>query len=187
MQTSEFLDRKLAGRFRTYDTDGDGFIEREDFVQAAARTGEAFGHRPESPARQRLADLCVQLWEHLAAAADTDSDGRIGEAEYKAAFAAGLLATPASFDDGYRPFPDAIMTIADTEDDGKLNADEYARWTGSLMNLPEADAREAFRRIDRNSEGLVTTDDVLEAVREYYLDDAPDSAGSWLLGPLDPG
>lgn len=187
MHTSEFLDRKLARRFRTYDTDGDGFIEREDFVQAAARTGEAFGHGPESPARQRLADLCAQLWEHLVAAADTDSDGRIGEAEYKAAFLAGLLATPASFDDGYRPFLDAIMTIADTDDDGKLNADEYARWTGSLMNLPEADAREAFRRIDRSAEGLVTTDDVLEAIRDYYFDDAPDSAGSWLLGPLDPG
>ena len=40
MEISAFLDRKPARRFRTYDTDGDGFIEREDFVAAAARPGE---------------------------------------------------------------------------------------------------------------------------------------------------
>lgn len=185
VQTSEFLDRKLARRFQTYDSDRDGFIEREDFVQAAARMGEAFGHGPDSPARQRLAELCTQLWEHLAAVADTDADGRIGEAEYKAAFATGLLETPASFDEGYRPFLDAIMEIADTDGDGKLDVDEYVRWTGSLMNLPDADAREAFRRLDRDTDGLVATHDLLEAIREYYFDDAPDSAGSWLLGSLD--
>jgi Ca2+-binding EF-hand superfamily protein len=185
MEVSEFLDRKLARRFRTYDTDGDGFIEREDFVQAAARMGEAFGHGPDSPARQRLADLTAQLWEHLSTAADTDTDGRIGQAEYKAAFAAGLLETPASFDDGYRPFLDAIMDIADTDGDGKLDVDEHVRWTGSLMGLPESDATEVFRRLDRDADGFITTRDLLEAIREYYFNDDPDSAGNWLLGPLD--
>lgn len=79
-----------------------------------------------------------------------------------------------------------LATAADTDGDGKLNIDEYARWTGSLMNLPDADARDAFRRLDRDTDGLVTTHDVLEAIREYYFDDARDSAGSWLLGPLNP-
>lgn len=40
----------------------------------------------------------------LVGAADTDVDGRICLAEYQAAFAAGLLVTPASFDAGYVPF-----------------------------------------------------------------------------------
>jgi Ca2+-binding EF-hand superfamily protein len=43
LEISPFLDRKLARRFRTYDNDGDGFIEREDFEQAAARMSKAFG------------------------------------------------------------------------------------------------------------------------------------------------
>ncbi|MGH8888074.1 MAG: EF-hand domain-containing protein [Egibacteraceae bacterium] len=186
MEISTFLDRKLARRFKTYDNDGDGFIEREDFEQAAARMGEAFGHGPDSPARQRLADLCLQLWRQLATVADVDDDGRIGEAEYKAAFAAGLLETPQSFDEGYVPFLDAIMDIADTDSDGKLDVDEHVRWTGSLMNLPEVDAREGFRRLDQDADGSVTTHDLLEAIREYYFNDDPESFGSWLLGPLDP-
>lgn len=186
MEISTFLDRKLSRRFTTYDSDHDGYIEREDFTLAAARMGEAFGHGPDSPARQHLERLCLELWHHLASVSDTDDDGRISEAEYKAAFAKGMLETPESFDAGYRPFLDAIMTIADTDGDGKLDVDEEVRWTGSLMNLPEADAREVHRRLDTDGDGYITTDDLLEAIRGYYFNEDPDSEGSWLLGPLDP-
>ncbi|HEV8556223.1 MAG TPA: hypothetical protein VGR06_07495 [Actinophytocola sp.] len=46
----------------------------------------------------------MELWQHLATVADADADGKISEAEYKAAFAAGLLETPESFDQGYVPW-----------------------------------------------------------------------------------
>lgn len=186
MEISAFLDRKLARRFQTYDTDGDGFVVRADFVAAADRLAEEFGHGPDSPVRQRLDELCRALWEHLSTVADTDRDGRISPAEYKAAFAAGLLETPESFDAGYWPFLGVIMEIADVDGDGKLVADEHVRWTGSLMNLPEPDAREAFRWLDGDADGFITTDDLLAAIREYYFDDTAGSAGSWLLGPLEP-
>jgi len=114
------------------------------------------------PVRQRLDELCMGLWEHLSTVADTDGDGRIGPAEYKAAFAAGLLETPTSFDEGYRPFLDVIMQIADVDGDGKLVAEEHVRWTGSLMSLPETDARDVFRRLDQDADGFITTDDLLE-------------------------
>ncbi|HYS39708.1 MAG TPA: hypothetical protein VEO01_29185 [Pseudonocardiaceae bacterium] len=52
------------------------------------------------------------------------------------------------------------------------------------MSLPETDAREVFRRLDRDADGFITTDGLLAA--KYYFNDGPDSAGSWLLGPLDP-
>jgi len=185
VEISTFLDRKLGRRFRTFDTDGDGFIERDDFERSATRLGEEFGHRPDSPACKRLMDLSLQLWQRLAAVADTDHDGRISEEEYKSAFSAGLLETPASFDQGYRPFLDAIMQIADVDHDGMLAVGEYVRWTGALMGLPEAHGREVFRRLDEDSDGFISTEDVLEAIREYYFDEDPESAGSWLLGPLD--
>jgi hypothetical protein len=58
------------------------------------------------------------------------------------------LETEESFEQGYRPFLDAIMAVADTDRDGMLNVDEYIGWTGALMHLPEADARECHRRLD---------------------------------------
>ncbi|WP_234380506.1 EF-hand domain-containing protein [Streptomyces sp. CMB-StM0423] len=89
MEVSTFLARKLARRFRTYDTDGDGYVDRADFERAARQLGEEFGHGPDSPARRRVEELCLGVWERLVRAADTDGDGRVDEAEYAAAFAAG--------------------------------------------------------------------------------------------------
>lgn len=181
---STFLDRKLARRFRTYDLDGDGVIERRDFQHAADSMAEEFDQKPGSAAREQLTSLCLGLWEHLATVADHDDDGRISEAEYKAAFHSGLLETPESFDAGYVPFLHAIMDIADGDGDGKLTREEHVRWTGALMNLPATDAHEIARRLDADGDGLIGRDDLLAAIRAYYFDESPDSAGSWLLGPL---
>ncbi|EYF08177.1 EF-hand domain-containing protein [Chondromyces apiculatus] len=182
---TEFLERRLARRFRTYDDDRNGFLERGDFEASAARMAEEFGHGPESPARQKLVALGLGLWEHLVKVADKDADGRIGLAEYKAAFAAGLLETPESFEQGYVPFLDAIMEIVDQDHDGKLTVTDEIRWTKAMMHLPEHDARETFRRIDKDGDGFITVSDLLEAIRGYYFDESPDSPGHWLLGPLD--
>ena len=182
---TDFLERRLARRFRTLDDDRNSFLERYDFEVSAVRMAEEFGHGPESPARQKLVELSLGLWEHVLKVADADADGRIGLAEYKAAFAAGLLETPESFEQGYVPFLDAIMEIVDQDRDGKLTVSDEIRWTNALMHLPEHDARETFRRIDRDGDGLITVGDLLEAIRGYYFDDSPDSPGHWLLGPLD--
>ncbi len=184
MEISAFLDRKLTRRFETFDYDGDGLVERSDFERSAASCADEFGHGPESPARQRLVQLSLDLWDHLAAVTDSDRDGTITLDEYKRAFARGLLETEESFEQGYRPFLQAIMAVADTDGDGLLDADEHVRWTGSLMHLPETDAREVVRRLDTDGDGFITTDDLLIAIHDYYFDESPYGAGGFLLGPL---
>ena len=91
MEITAFLARKLTRRFRTYDTDGDGFIEREDFTQAGERTTKAFGLAADDPKAVRFHGMLAGLWEHLASVADLDRDGRISVEEYQRAFADGLL------------------------------------------------------------------------------------------------
>jgi len=185
MEISPFLDRKLDRRFATYDRDGDGFIERSDFEKSAAAMIAEFGLAPDTGTGARLAGLCLALWESLAAAADRDGDGRISRAEYKAAFAAGLLETPQSFDAGYQPFLDAIMDVADVDGDGRLSRAEHVRWIRSLMNVPPDDAVVIARHLDADDDGYIERQDILDAIRAYYFDENPTSAGSWLLGPLD--
>ncbi|MEU5159956.1 EF-hand domain-containing protein [Streptomyces sp. NPDC020875] len=184
-EENAFLRRRLARRFATYDTDGDGFVERADFEAAVARLGTAFGREPGCAALGRVRELSLGLWAHLVANADLDGDGRITEEEYATAFTAGALVTPASFDGAYRPFLDALMDVVDGDGDGRLTRDEQVRWTGALMGLPATDAREVFGRLDTDGDGLIGRDDLLESIRAYYFDDDPHGPGGWLLGPLD--
>ncbi|NKE55897.1 EF-hand domain-containing protein [Lentzea sp. PSKA42] len=184
MEITAFLDRKLARRFRTYDSDGDGFIEREDFTQAGARTTKAFGLADCDPKAVRFQKTLVGLWDQLSSVTDQDHNGRISVDEYKKAFANGLLETAESFDEGYVPFLEALMEIADEDGDGKLTAEEHVRWTGALMNLSEIDAREIHYLLS-DEDGLMSTQALLDAIREFYFSEDPASAGNWLLGSLD--
>ncbi|HEX8870661.1 MAG TPA: EF-hand domain-containing protein, partial [Lentzea sp.] len=156
MEITAFLDRKLARRFRTYDSDGDGFIGRDDFTQAGERTTKAFGLPCDDPKAVRFHAMLAGLWEQLHSVTDQDRHGRISLEEYKKAFANGLLETPESFDDGYRPFLDAIMAIADEDGDGKLTLEEHITWTGALMNLSEGDAR-GIHDLLSDEDGLLST------------------------------
>ncbi|RDI46390.1 EF-hand domain-containing protein [Nocardia mexicana] len=184
MEIGNFLRRKLERRFQTFDFDGDGRIERADFATSATALADECGLGADSPDRKRLLELSLGLWELLAQAADTTGDGTIDLHEYQRAFADGLLVTEETFEQGYRPFLETIVAIADTDGSGRLDAEEHVRWTGALMHLPEADAREIHRRLDTDGDGQIGTDDLLTAIHDYYFDDDPDGVGSWLLGRL---
>ncbi|MGW6933496.1 EF-hand domain-containing protein [Lentzea sp. NPDC054927] len=184
MEITAFLDRKLARRFRTYDSDGDGFIEREDFTQAGERTTKAFGLAGDDPKAVRFHGTLIGLWEQLSSVTDLDHNGRISLDEYKKAFANGLLETPESFDQGYVPFLDAVMAIADEDGDGKLTLEEHVTWTGALMGLSESDAR-GIHDLLSDEDGLLSTQALLDAIREFYFSEDPAAAGNWLLGSLD--
>ncbi|QAU24149.1 calcium-binding protein [Dyella sp. M7H15-1] len=184
MKISDFLNRKLARRFRTYDLNKDGYVERSDFEEAAKRMSDEFGLKSGDAARKRLNELCLGVWDHQLVAADSNGDGKLTESEYKAAFASGLLETPANFEQGYEPFLDAIMDIADSDRDGRLSRAEHVRWITSLMNVSTDDAQEIARRLDGDNDGFIERRDILKAIHDYYFDEAPQSAGSWLLGTL---
>jgi Ca2+-binding EF-hand superfamily protein len=179
MPLSEFSDQKTNRIFRVFDTDGDGVIERSDFDLAAGRAGEAFGLGPDSPAAQALQQANSHLWTVLAAA-DTDGDGRISLADSKDA-ATGLQADPA-YAAALDALFDALVAIADGDGDGKLTQDEYIRLFAARAGVAEDHAGVAFRRIDTDGDGFVTAEEIKAAIREYHLNDDPESAGAWLLG-----
>ncbi|MEU7766534.1 EF-hand domain-containing protein [Nocardia sp. NPDC049190] len=180
---SDFLDRKLAKRFQAYDVDGNGVIERRDFALAVERMGDAFGRQPDDPELQRVAELNFVLWDRLVAHCDTNNDGKVSEAEFKEASLTGSLQTVDSFEADYAPLIDAALDIADADRDGKLTAAEFALWAASLLNHSQPEIDEILRRFDRDDDGLIARDVIFAAIREYFFDDSPDSAGSWVVDP----
>ncbi|RJQ81955.1 calcium-binding protein [Pseudonocardiaceae bacterium YIM PH 21723] len=185
MTVSAFLDKKLNRRFRTYDLNGDGFVDKSDFDEVAHRVNEAFGLDATEPRAQMFRERLLEVWRTLAELADGDQDGRISLDEYKSAFADRILADREAFLANYRPLVDAIMDIADTGGDGRIGLEEHIRWYTSTMGISPAEATESFRRLDRDGNGFITRDEAAQAVVEYYFSDDPQAPGNWILGKID--
>ncbi len=127
MAVSSFLIRKIDRRFERLDLDGNGYVDGADFAQAAHRMGNAFGVLDSDPKLTRLTEIMGAMWMNLSELADSDHDGHISREEYRAAFVQVILPDQQSFTLAYAPFIRALMDIADTDGDGRLGPDEYAR------------------------------------------------------------
>lgn len=173
MPISHLPAQTLVMRFRHWDRNQNGYLERADIEASARRLGEAFGRAPQSPEQRALDQSCRRLWEILARRADIDLDGRIGKDEFVAAFSDGVLADPGTFDRVYRTLLENVVDVADTTGDGVLNREEYLRLMRTWYDAHEIDAVEAFRRLDRDGDGLLSREDLLRSATDFYLSDDP--------------
>ncbi|MCW2948970.1 MAG: calcium-binding protein [Actinoallomurus sp.] len=173
MPISEFPVRTLAARFQHWDRDHNGYIEWSDLEESARRVGEAFGQAADSPEQRALTKSCRQLWQTLARHADVDLDGRISQDEYVAAFSSEVMAEADAFDRVYRALLEDVVNLADANGDGKLNEEEYLRLLRSWYNADESDGAPAFRRLDRDGDGFLTHDELIQSATDFYFSDDP--------------
>jgi Ca2+-binding EF-hand superfamily protein len=78
-------------------------------------------------------------------------------------------------------YASSTFTAWDRDGDGRLSGVEYAA-LAACYGIPEKAAREAFRHLDRNANGYISVEELMQDVREFYGDD-PDAPGNWMAGP----
>lgn len=131
-------------KFGAYDRDGDGVITRRDFDGGARR-------RPTRPRRANSGD---KIAAYLAAAADTDGDGRVTTSERKA-FAAAVRTA-----DGERVDP-AKLKQAVTPDLGGARARMRMRMVSRTLDhdrdgvIRVADIERLLAGLDRDGNGVI--------------------------------
>src|SRR5918995_1678893 len=110
MVSSEY-ERRIAGRFVTFDQDGNGYIDREDFNVAA----------------QALYVGAEAFWQGMAGIADRDGDQRITRDEFVNGAVKRLRDNPERFAEIARPFLHAALAVADADGDGAATVEDTAR------------------------------------------------------------
>lgn len=181
-QLTELLRHKLDRSFHRLDTDGNGYVERGDLQDVGARLIRGFGESPTSFRGRAVAVRLDAVWQELAAYADADRDGRLSAAEYHAGMRAAFIEGPA-FDPVFRPAAEAVAALCDADGDGRLEREEFAVLQRAF-NTPPEQAAVAFERIDTDHDGRLLVDELVAAIRAYYVGTDPRSPGNWLFGPL---
>ncbi|MFG2128814.1 EF-hand domain-containing protein [Streptomyces sp. NPDC048751] len=166
MVSSEY-ERRIADRFATFDQDGNGYIDREDFNVAAKALLVEFGTAARSDKGQALYAGAEAFWQGMAGIADRDGDQRITRDEFVNGALKRLRDNPERFAEIARPFLHAALDIADTDGDGAATVADTARVL-VLLGVPQDTARAAAAALDADGDGKVGEAEIVPAFARYF-------------------
>lgn len=166
MVTSEY-ERRIAARFATFDQDGNGYIDREDFSGAAKALLAEFGTAARSDRGQALYIGAEAFWQGMAGIADRDGDQRITREEFVNGAVKRLRDNPDRFAEIARPFLHAALAVADGEDDGAAGVENTARVL-KVLGVTEDLARTVAASLDTDGDGRIGEEEIVRAFARYF-------------------
>ncbi|KOU77665.1 calcium-binding protein [Streptomyces sp. MMG1533] len=166
MVSSEY-ERRIAARFATFDQDGNGYIDREDFNVAAKALLTEFGTAARSDKGQALYLGAEAFWQGMAGIADRDGDQRITREEFVGGAVKRLRDNPEGFAEIARPFLHAALAVADPDGDGAATVEDTARVLG-ILGVPQDIARAAATALDTDADGKVGETEIVTAFARYF-------------------
>ncbi|WP_327717740.1 EF-hand domain-containing protein [Streptomyces sp. NBC_00490] len=166
MVSSEY-ERRIAGRFATFDQDGNGYIDRADFNVAAKALLAEFGTAARSDKGQALYVGAEAFWQGMAGIADRDGDQRITREEFVNGAVKQLRDNPDRFAEIARPFLHAALAVADPDGDGSATVEDTARVLRSLGATQET-AGTAAAALDTDGDGRIGEEEIVAAFARYF-------------------
>ena len=173
--------RKLNRAFTLFDVDRNGFMEGSDCELVVSATTQAMGYAVRSPEYTAYYNEYMAGWQALLQLGDSDGDQKLTAAEFCTAYDK-MMANREQFGVVIMGVIKTIVTLWDSNKDGKVSQPEYHAYM-TAFHATDAEAAEAFRQLDRNRDGYLTTDELLKNAEEFFLSDDPEAPGNWLVGP----
>lgn len=173
--------RKLDKAFNHLDVDRSGFVEERDLTELGVRLLANFGVGFDDPRAQKIAAGFGTFWSALAAALDADGDRRLSPREYRDGMLAGFGRPDGAFDQHFRPGAMAVLELADTDGDGFVGREEFATMQHAFGTSRE-ESDFAFDQLDQDRDGRLSLDELIEAVREFYVGADDNAVGRWFFG-----
>jgi Ca2+-binding EF-hand superfamily protein len=167
--TTALVNERLSQRFRLWDRDGDGVLERSDLEQEATRIAGAFGKPAGSQEARALKDAFARLFEyHTREAGLGPNDSITRDAFLRINESLIFKQGEAAFRSVLGPVVTAVIGLCDKNADGRINQEEFRAWLNGV-GVPESKSEEIFQQLDTNNSGELSEDELLEAVRKFHF------------------
>ncbi|GHE09516.1 EF-hand domain-containing protein [Streptomyces alanosinicus] len=167
MALTDAQQERLDQRFKLYDTNGDGRIDRSDLHEEALRIVQAFGEPEGSLKAQQLLNAYPMMFDHLVRKGGHGAGASLTKEQFRAIAEQEILQHgQAGFASVLRPSIQAMVALCDTDGDGEVNPDEFDKWINAIS--PGIDAKAAFQAIDTDGNGQLTIDELVAAVGRYH-------------------
>ncbi|ANB04357.1 calcium sensor EFh [Streptomyces ambofaciens] len=175
---SEFQRIKLHAMFDAFDVNDDGYLQEEDFHALAARWGRLPRVQADAELTERVRSVMLGWWQQLAAAVDTDEDGRIDMDDLLA-----MVDRLGALREAVTATADTVFDAVDEDADGHISRREHQRlidvWHGREIAVGTT-----FDVLDRDADGRLTRAEFAELWVQFWISDDPTEPGNYMCGPL---
>jgi Ca2+-binding EF-hand superfamily protein len=179
--TSTLRRRKLEKVFGSIDVDHDGVIHDVDITALAQIWCETYDLAPRSADWNAIHQQANKMWRDMPGQLDATGTKRVTVHEWVAW--GDHPEFPEFVERSAIPFSMAVFAAADKDKDGRIDrAEMMAAQTRGGMS--EAETIKTFATLDTDADGYVTTDEYIQAAREFYLSDDPNAPGNGIAGDL---
>ncbi|MBB5159206.1 EF-hand domain-containing protein [Saccharopolyspora phatthalungensis] len=182
--SEQFLRQKHDRLFQFWDTNRDGVIEWADVQAVVEGVSNAFGWAEDSAQKRRLSSATRRWWDDMFAPYAVN--GELARDPFVTCLHNWATADRSAFREVLAPAAEAYAAMGDLDGDGTVNEDEYVKVFGSSIQMSEDESRDAFRRLDRDGDGLISVEEFAADTVEYFTATDRAAPGNWLLGPIEP-
>ncbi|WP_327241524.1 EF-hand domain-containing protein [Streptomyces sp. NBC_01320] len=162
------LDDKADVLFTLLDTDGDGAVDRDDYLTEGHRFLDAYDVPVDSPKGKALLGARGAMWERCTALVDHDHDGVISRGEFHEWIKATQGPDAMSIEDVLLPMHRAQFEIIDSDGDGTVDRDEFMAWRTRLGYSRDGVAA-LFSKTDADKDGRITLDEFHRANSSFAV------------------
>jgi hypothetical protein len=195
---TEFQKRKLMKLFSMYDACNLGVLKISDFECLAQRFADLRGWKSDSIPYDDIESKFIYLWNRMRSeiknvynsrpevlnnpdAWNTQIRTQISLEEWFIYFE--VVLANKDYHEEVLALSSAIFTVVDTDESGHLDKTEWADLF-RVYNIPVIYVDETFAKIDVNGDGNLSKEEVMAMINEFYFSSDPDSAGSYMFGPI---
>lgn len=180
---SEFLSRKYTHLFSVLDTDHSGELEEEDFTEFADNVARIRNMSTDSDAYMAVRNSAARRWQILQDTADRNADGKVVLEEFLVAMEEmhRQAQESDSLTETVREWA-VLIDLFDVQQRGEIDLQCYREGLQIFGLDGMMDAESTFEILDSDGDGIITEEQAMQLMAQFFFGDDPSDPGNVLLG-----
>lgn len=159
---------RLRRHFDSLDVDADGHLELDEWEAPARRILETLGEPSTSPRAQTVVASYQKMWNYLAGESGTGTS-TLTLGQFEQVIDCHIVnPDDTGFSDVLRNAISAVAGLFDRDAKGAVTPEGFTNWL-KAVGADTSKARQTFRQLDVDDDGDLTVDELMQAVRDYYV------------------